>query len=198
MATSGQNYAVGIGTGAAGGAASGAAFGPWGALIGAGIGAAGGAISAGVANSKEADEKRRMLAAQQRSRHDILLDLQRNYAARNGVDTTYLDTLRALKGEDLQNASQDAQFAAQHRIDPASFVPIAQLGTQAAGRVYSGLKAPQSPYGMPGQDFGRPTQDASPAYSGTDVGSMLPMQQAPVGGQLVPADEQQDWLRSLA
>lgn len=198
MATSGQNYAVGIGTGAAGGAASGAAFGPWGALIGAGIGAAGGAISAGVANSKEADEKRRMLAAQQRSRHDILLDLQRNYAAKNGVDTTYLDTLRALKGEDLQNASQNAQFAAQHRIDPSSFVPIAQLGTQAAGRVYNKLNAPQSPYGMPGQDFGRPTQDASPAYSGTDVGSMLPMQQPAVGGQLVPADEQQDWLRSLA
>jgi hypothetical protein len=142
MATKGQNYAVGIGTGAAGGAAAGSAFGPWGTAIGAGVGAIGGAVSAGMANSKEADEKRKLAAAQQRSRQNILIDLQRDYAARHGVDTTYLDTLRALKGEGRQEAAQNAAFAAQHRIDPQSFVPIAVAGTQAAGRLYNQANTP--------------------------------------------------------
>lgn len=192
MATSGQNYAVGIGTGAAGGAATGSAFGPWGALIGAGIGAIGGGISAGLSNHKEAEEKARLEAAQKRSRENILIDLQRDYAARHGVDTTYLDTLRALKGEQRQEAAQNAAFGAAHRIDPQSFVPIAVAGTQAAGRIYNSFNQPS----VQPTSFKLPA--AQPTYAGVDVSQMQPMSLPSIGPQSYPVDDRQDWLRSLA
>jgi hypothetical protein len=212
MATNGQRYAVDIGSGAAGGAAAGTAILPgWGTAIGAGVGAIGGAISAGFGNSQEANAKKRLEQAQQRSREDIKIDLWRNYAAKHGVDTTYLDTLRAMKGEDRQEAAENAQFAAQNRIDPSAFVPIAVNGAKAAGGLYkAGLSSPSSPYGsfgQPGGDFntssnqqftGPATQDASSAYAGADVSQMLPMQPSQVGGQLYPQDDQQDWYRGLA
>lgn len=198
MATPGQNYAVGIGTGAAGGAASGAAIGgPWGALIGGVVGAGGGAVGAAMANKKEADEKRRMIAAQQRSRQSIWVDLLRNYAAKHGQDTTYLDTLRQLNGEDLSNQAQDAQFAAQHRIDPMSFAPIAQYGTQAAGSIYKSLNTPSAP--------AAPRQIA-PENLQPFGGNVQLQQPQLVSGGPAPVDngigngfqlQQPDWLRGL-
>lgn len=208
MATKGQNYGVGIGTGAAGGAAAGSVFGPWGTAIGAGVGAIGGAISAGVANAKEADEKRHLEQAQERSRKAILYDLYRKMAQSGGFDTTYPDTLMQLKGQQLAEQAQNAQFAAAHRIDPNSFATMAQLGTQAAGRTYNSLNQPAQPLDFAPLPYGKGS-DLTSKYAADSGGVGNYVGDVP-GGTTLPSiesnapvnplyqDQRQDWLRSLA
>lgn len=146
MATKGQNYAVGIGTGAAGGAAVGSAILPgWGTAIGAGVGAIGGAIEGAFANSEEAKQRAVLDAQQARRKKEILYNLLRNEAGGGPWgDTTVGDTIMAEKDANWQNAAENAQFGAQHRIGPQAFVSMAQLGAQAAGRTYNGLSSPQA------------------------------------------------------
>ena len=142
MPTTGQRYAVGIGTGAASGAAAGSALGPWGALIGGAIGAGGGAVSAAMGASEEAKQRALMEEQEKRKKRAILMNLLRNQAAAAGFDTTQLDTQNAENDLDYQTLQDNRAFTTAHRIDPASFAPIAAAGTQAAGRVYNGLNSP--------------------------------------------------------
>lgn len=147
MATKGQNYAVGIGTGAAGGAAVGSSILPgWGTAIGAGVGAIGGAIEGAFANSEEGKQKAVLEAQQQRRKKEILYNVLRNQAQQYGAwgDTSLGDTIMAEKDANWQNASENSQFAAQHRIGPNAFVGMAQNGLAAAGRTYNGLSQPST------------------------------------------------------
>lgn len=177
MATNGQRYAVDIGTGAASGAAAGTAILPgWGTAIGAGLGAIGGTVTAAVGNAQEAREKARLAAAQQRSRQSIYLDLISDYMAKHGQDTSYLDLQRRLNGEDLAERQQNADFAAQHRIDPMSFVPIAQYGAQAAGGLYKAANTPSASI-APQQSFQlqEPMSGAAPSSNYPEL-QLAPLQ----------------------
>lgn len=144
MPTTGQRYAVGIGTGAASGAAAGASLGPWGALVGGAIGAGGGAISAAMGASEEAKQRALMEEQEKRRKKEVLLELLRNDAASGGWPTTGLDTQMKLNDINYDALQNDRAFTAAHRIGPEAFVPIAQAGTQAAGRVYNSLNTPSS------------------------------------------------------
>lgn len=145
MPTTGQRYGVGIGTGAAAGAAAGSALGPWGALVGGVVGGVGGAVSASMGESEEAKQRALIEERRKRERKAVLLNLLRQQATSGGSDTAYLDTLMGNSDTDYANLQEDRAFTAQHRIDPASFAPIAQYGTQAAGRIYDYYNTPQLP-----------------------------------------------------
>ena len=141
MATNGQRYAVGIGTGAAGGAVAGTAILPgWGTAIGAGVGAIGGAVGAAMGNSEEAKQRALMEQANARSKKQILMDMLRQRMQQGGLDTTGVDAQMQLNDLNVNNTADERQFQASHRIDPSSFAPMAQLGTQAAGKIYDAYK----------------------------------------------------------
>ena len=161
MPTTGQRYAVGIGTGAASGAAAGSVIGPWGTVIGGAIGAGAGAIGAAMGASEESKQRALMEEQEKRKKKAILLQLLRNKAAEYGADTTYLDTQMALKDLDYENLQNDRAFTAAHRIGPDAFVPMAQLGAQAAGRTYNGLQAPQAQTQFQPSQF-QPMQQQTP------------------------------------
>jgi hypothetical protein len=100
-----------------------------------------------------------------------------------------------LKGEQLAEQSQNANFAAAHRIDPNSFVPMAQYGAQAAGGLYKAFSGPGG--GSP--DFKLPSGGGDFAggdFAGGGVGGDI-AGQGPLPSIANP-DERQDWLRSLA
>lgn len=181
MATKGQNYAVGIGTGAAGGAAIGSSILPgWGTAIGAGVGAIGGAIEGAFANSEEAKQKAVLEAQQKRRKKEILLELLRNQAAGAGIPTTALDTQMAENDENWQQASENSQFAAQHRISPNAFVGMAQQGLSAAGRTYNGLNAQSAASPTYPSDF----QLTKPAVLNSDASAIG-------SGDVLPTDDYQ-------
>lgn len=136
MPTTGQRYGVGIGTGIASGAAAGSALGPWGALVGGVVGGVGGAVSAGMGEAEENKQRALIEEERRRKRKALLVNLYRQQAQLGGLDTTELDTQLAMNDMDYENLQQDRAFTAAHRIDPAAFAPIAQYGTQAAGRIY--------------------------------------------------------------
>lgn len=197
MATKGQNYAVGIGTGAASGAAVGSSILPgWGTAIGAGVGAIGGAIEGAFANSEEAKQRAVLDAQQRRRKKEILYDLLRSQAGGGPWgDTTVADTIMAEKDADWQNASENAQFAAQHRISPNAFVGMAQQGLAAAGRTYNGLSA--SPTGQTAQtnsptypsDFTL-TQPSLLSDDAASIGQVGGQNVVGAGTQLPPPDYQ--------
>lgn len=136
MASTGQRYAVGIGTGAASGALAGSALGPWGAAIGGVVGGAGGAVSAAMGNSEEAKQRALMEAQHARSKKQILMDMLRERMQQGGLDTSGVDARMQLNDLNVDNTNDERAFQASHRIDPAAFAPIAQAGTAAAGKIY--------------------------------------------------------------
>ena len=143
MASTGARYAVGIGTGAATGAATGSALGPWGTLIGGAIGAGAGAIGAGVSGGQEAQARAELEEEQKRRKKELLLQYLRNRVASSGLPTGAIDARMAVNGLDRQAAAENDALNQATEISPNAFLPIAQAGTQAAGRVYNSLNAPQ-------------------------------------------------------
>ena len=103
MASRAQNYAVGIGGGAAAGAATGASIGgPWGALIGGVIGGGAGAVGAAVKSNDEDAQKRKLAEMQARQRKFAAIMLLRNQAASHGTDTQDIDVWLDREGMDYE------------------------------------------------------------------------------------------------
>lgn len=171
MATRAQNYAVGIGGGAAAGAASGAAIGgPWGALIGGVVGAGGGAVGAAVKSNAEDDERQRLQEEQKRRRKRMLIDLLQRQAASYGQNTEDISATLGANDERRAEAQETRGLMQSQELSPQAFLPIAQQGLQAANTAYTKANAPpqgapvsgQSMQAMPQQ--GQAPQQAYQAY----------------------------------
>lgn len=144
MASRGQNYAVGIGSGAAAGAASGTAILPgWGTLIGGVVGAGAGAIGAAVKSNDEDAQRDKLSAQQARERQLALVRLLRDRAAADGADTTALDSSLEDEGISYNQNLQNKQLALQQRLDPNAFVGMAQNLARTSGGIYRAANQPQ-------------------------------------------------------
>lgn len=136
-------YAAGIGGGAASGAAAGAAIGPWGALIGGLIGGGAGAIGTGLQIGNENDQRAALEEEQRRRKKELVIQFLRDRIAREGGSTEGADVQMAQNSLGRQQQQQTDAFNQSTELNPMAFVPIAQAGTQAAGRVYNSLNQPQ-------------------------------------------------------
>lgn len=145
MASRAQNYAVGIGGGAAAGAATGASIGgPWGALIGGVIGGGAGAVGAAVKSNDEDAQKRKLAEMQARQRKLAAIMLLRNQAASHGTDTQDIDAWLDREGMDYEQNLQNKQLAAAQRLDPNAFVGMAQNLARTGQGIYNAANAPKS------------------------------------------------------
>lgn len=150
MASRAQNYAVGIGGGAAAGAATGASIGgPWGALIGGVIGGGAGAVGAAVKSNDEDAQKRKLAEMQARQRKLAAIMLLRNQAASHGTDTQDIDAWLDKEGMDYEQNLQNKQLAAAQRLDPNAFVGMAQNLARTGQGVYNHATAPKYTSGIP-------------------------------------------------
>ena len=143
MASTGQNYAVGIGTGAASGAATGSVFGPWGTLIGGVVGAGAGAIGAAVKTNAEADERDKLKEEQRRRRKQMLIDILQRQAAEYGQPTEDIEAIRGVDRVHRAERAENQGLADAQQLDPQAFLPIAQQGLTAANNTYKSFQTPQ-------------------------------------------------------
>jgi hypothetical protein len=101
-------------------------------LIAAGIGTAG-TLAGGIYNAATAGDRKRDYKKRERER--ALYELQRAHAGRHGLPTYALDAMARSK---QINQTADEQF----KVDPMSFVPFVQQGTQLAHGIYNAASSP--------------------------------------------------------
>jgi hypothetical protein len=106
-------------------------------LIAAGLGTVG-SLAGGIVNAAQMPAKKRKWKKEQK--RNALFDLERNYAAEMGMPTYDLDAMRTNQGIDAQ---ADEQF----KVDPMSFVPFVQQGSNLASQIYQGANEPSQQEG---------------------------------------------------